>query len=107
MRQIRIDDARKRKRVKRGGDRERVALVGEVAAFEQDPDEILTVNEALEKLEQEDSRLAEVVTLRYFAGLTEEEAASALGISRRTVQADWRLARAWLHRELSGDSRGA
>lgn len=105
MRQIRIDDARKRKRLKRGGDRVREGLGAVQGLFDHDPIETLAVSEALDKLESEDPRQAEVVMMRYFAGLTEEETAGALGVSRRTVQNDWRLARAWLHRELSkGDT---
>ncbi len=105
MRRIRIDDARKRKRLKRGGEQQRVSLDDAPAFFQQDPTEALAVDEALERLEQEDSRKAEVVMLRYFVGMTEEETAAALGISRRAVQGDWRVARAWLHRELSkGDT---
>lgn len=106
MRRIRIDDARKRKRLKRGGGKEPAALDAEPAIFDSDPAEVLAVHEALDKLEAEDPRKAEVVMLRYFAGLTEEETASALDLTRRTVQTEWRLARAWLHRELSkGDTR--
>ena len=58
------------------------------------------IHEALEKLEAEDPRKAEIVMLRYFAGLTEEETANALGLSRRTVQLEWRIARAWLRPTL-------
>ncbi len=105
MRQIRIDDARKRKRLKRGGDRAREGPGAGQVLFDHDPVETLAVSEALDKLESGDPRQAEVVMMRYFAGLTEEETAGALGVSRRTVQNDWRLARAWLHRELSkGDT---
>ena len=104
-RQMRVDDVRKRKRLKRGGDRDREGLGAAQALFDHDPIETLAVSEALDKLESEDPRQAEVVMMRYFAGLTEEETAGALGVSRRTVQNDWRLARAWLHRELSkGDT---
>jgi len=105
MRQIRVDDARKRGRLKRGGDRARERLGDVQALFDHDPLETLAVSEALDKLEAEDPRQAEVVMMRYFAGLTEEETAGALGVSRRTVQNDWHLARVWLHRELSrGDT---
>ena len=107
MRQIRVDDARKRKRIKRGGGQSPVSAeeVGEQPVFEQDPAEVLAVDEALEKLEKLDSRRAQIVTLRYFAGLSVDETASALDISPRTVDGDWQLARAWLHRELSkGDT---
>ncbi len=101
MRQIRIDDARKRNRLKRGGNNKREGLVGAQVLYDQDPAETLAIGEALDGLEAENPRQAEVVMLRYFAGLTESETAGALGVSRRTVQNDWRLARAWLHRELN------
>lgn len=105
MRQICIDHARKRGRRKRGGDRKLVPIVVEPAAPGQDATELLAIAEVLERLEGLDPRKAELITLRYFAGLTEEETASLLGLSRRTVQLEWRFARAWLHRELSkGDS---
>lgn len=106
MRQIRIDDARRRNRLKRGGGEYLRALADEPPVFDQDPTEVLAVHDVLDQLEQEDSRKAEVVMLRYFAALTEEETASALGVSRRTVQIEWRLARAWLHRELSKGDTG-
>ncbi len=105
MRQIRIDDARKRKRLKRGGGRDRERVVEEPVIFDQDPAEVLAVHEMLDRMEEEDPRKARIVMLRYFSGLTEEETAAALGLSKRTVQTDWRLARAWLYRELSkGDT---
>ena len=105
MRQIRIDDARRRKRLKRGGDRADVELSDVHPTFDPDPAQALAIDEALKKLEREDSRKAEIVMLRYFGGLTANETADTLGISRRTVLADWRVARVWLYRELSkGDT---
>lgn len=105
MRHIRIDDVRRKKRIKRGGDRKVHALDIEPAVFDQAPDQVLAVHEALEKLQGEDPRKVEMINLRYFAGLTEEETAEVLGLSRRTIQLEWRIARAWLHRELSkGDT---
>ncbi len=105
MRRIRLDDARKRRSLKRGGGQSLGLLAEEAAVFDQDPTEVLAVDEALCRLEQENPRQAEVVTLRYFAGLTGDETADALGISSRTVDNEWRVARAWLHRELStGDA---
>ncbi len=103
MRQIRVDYARKRNSAKRavgaraqGGNDDRVS-------FDDDPTEILAIDEALKHLEAERPRLAEVVVLRFFAGLTIDEAAEALEVSPRTVDADWRLAKAWLHRALTPD----
>ncbi len=105
MRHIRINDARKRKRLKRGGDQRLAALREEPGVFDQDPAEVLAVHEALDHLEETEPRKAEVVMLRYFAGLSIDECAEALGLSPRTVDGDWRYARAWLHRELSrGDT---
>ena len=108
MRQIRVDDARRRNRLKRGGGQRPGALIDDPPALDEDPAEVLAVHEALDKLEREDPRKAEVVTLRYFAGLTVEECASALDVSPRTVDNEWRFARIWLHRELSkGDTSDA
>jgi RNA polymerase sigma factor (TIGR02999 family) len=105
MRQIRVDDARRRKRIKRGGGVKPMALHDDAAIVESNPAEVLAVHEALECLEQEDARKAEIVMLRYFAGFTVEECAKAMGVSTRTVNTEWRFARAWLHRELSkGDT---
>jgi len=102
MRHIRIDEARKRGRIKRGGDRPAQQVNDELAAFDGDPAEVLAVDEALKKLEELAPRQAEVVMLRYFAGLSVDETAQALGVSPRTVDYEWRFARAWLHRELGG-----
>jgi RNA polymerase sigma factor (TIGR02999 family) len=106
MRQIRIDDARRRNRAKRGGGRAHASIDdNEPAIFDQDPAEVLGVHESLARLESVDPRKADVVRLRYFAALSEQETAAAMEISRRTVQSEWRLARAWLHRDLSrGDT---
>ncbi|UCC30411.1 MAG: sigma-70 family RNA polymerase sigma factor [Phycisphaerales bacterium] len=105
MRRIRIDDARKRNRQKRGGGRQPGRLVSEPPVFDQDPAEVLAVDEAVNKLEQIDPRKAEVVLLRYFTGLTVAETAEVLGVSPRTVDNEWRFARAWLRRELArGDT---
>jgi len=106
MRHIRIDDARKRGRIKRGGDRQAQPVNDELAVFDDDPTEVLAVDEALKRLEEVAPRQAEVVALRYFAGLSVDETAQALGVSPRTVDYEWRLARAWLHRELGrGDTK--
>ncbi|MBI1826533.1 MAG: sigma-70 family RNA polymerase sigma factor [Planctomycetes bacterium] len=105
MRQIRIDDVRRKKRLKRGGDRKAFALDIEPAVFDHDHGDVLAIHEALEQLQESDPRKVELINLRYFAGLTEDETAEAMGLSRRTVQLEWRIARAWLHRMLSkGDT---
>ena len=103
MRRILIEYARKRGRVKRGGDYKRVSLDIEVLAREAQPEEIMAVDEAICRLEQKDTRLGEIVRLRFFVGLSVAETAAALGISDRTVRREWALARAWLSRELKDD----
>jgi len=105
MRDILVDDARKRGRIKRGGGRRRVKAASEPAVFAPDPATTLAVHEALEKLEACEPDKAEIVMLRYYAGMTAVEVAEAMGFSVRKVQTEWRVARAWLHRELGkGDS---
>jgi len=101
MRQILVDHARRRSTGKRGAGRKPVTLV-ESSIGELDPDsDLLDLEECLDRLASLDARQARVVELRVFGGLTVEEAAEALGVSRATVEVDWRVAKAWLHRELS------
>lgn len=100
MRQILVDAARARMSHKRGGQVVRVTLTDEVLAADAEDLDVLRLEEALQRLEQLDARLAKVVEYRYFAGLTEEEIASLLGVTDRTVRRDWRKARAFLHREI-------
>ncbi|MEO8276220.1 MAG: ECF-type sigma factor [Thermoanaerobaculia bacterium] len=101
MRRMLIDRARERSAAKRGSGQRAVGLdqVAELAA-DRASDELLAVNAALERLEALDERLARVVELRFFGGLTEPEIASALEISERTARRDWTKARAFLHREI-------
>ena len=107
MRQILIDHARRKKRIKRGGDARRdggdVAEVADSgpAGDGREFDEVLRLNDALGRLEKLDPQAAEVVKLRVFAGLTVEQAAASMGIGERTVKRDWQFARAWLAKELS------
>ena len=96
MRRILIEHARKRGRVKRGGDRVRVSLNGLDLGSGKDPDVVLALDEALRRLEEQDARVVDVVRLRFFAGLSVEETANALGVSERTVKREWSFARAWL-----------
>lgn len=103
MRRILIEHARKRGRIKRGGDYQRVSLDIDVLAREAQPEEIAALDEAIDRLEQRDSRMGEIVRLRFFVGLSVVETAAALGLSERTVRRDWALARAWLSRELKHD----
>lgn len=102
MRRILIDHARQRYAVKRGGDRVRVTLTPGVGSAGEDTAELLALNDALERLEARDPRLAQVVELRFFGGMSVPEAAEALEISTRTVERDWARARAYLHEALAG-----
>lgn len=105
MRQILIDHARKRRAAKRGGGIGTVPLDGDgfAAEFDRDPELELAVSEAVALLEKEHPRAAEVAKLRYYTGLTVRQTAEALGVGDRTVEADWRFARAWLYQRLGGE----
>ena len=100
MRQVLVDEARRRGAVKRGGDRRRVTLTGRHVRFRMRPVEILALDEALDRLDVLNERQRRVVELRFFAGLTEREIAGTLDVSTRTVERDWVKARLFLHREL-------
>jgi len=100
MRQILVEHARARGRVKRGGDVQRVSVDLSLLAAETEPAEILALDEAIARLEEEDEDAAAIVRLRFFAGLDVDETALALGISRRTVLRERSYARAWLYRAL-------
>jgi RNA polymerase sigma factor (TIGR02999 family) len=99
MRRILIDNARRKRAVRHGGDLERVPLE-QVDPYLPDDDQLLAVHEALDKLAAQNKREAELVKLRYFVGLTVEEAAEVLGISARSADNYWAHARAWLFHEL-------
>ena len=101
MRRILIERARRRKRVKHGGQRKRVEFDEAVSVSNDPPDDILAIDDALSRLEQSDARAAALVKLRYFAGLTMPEAADALGLSLRSAEREWTFARTWLHRALT------
>jgi RNA polymerase sigma factor (TIGR02999 family) len=101
MRHILVDRARTQLSRKRGGGRGRADLdVDQLAAPEQS-DDVLAVDEALTRLAAKDTRKAKLVELRYFAGMTTDEAAAVLEISPATADRDWTFARAWLHRALA------
>jgi len=100
MRRILIEKARQKSSLKRGGHFERVNLDDVEIAILADDETLLLVNDALERLEKEDSEAAQVVKLRFFAGMTNDEAGRALGISARTAKRHWTFARAWLFQEL-------
>lgn len=100
MRRILVDHARGRQRAKRGAGRARIQLDEGVALSPQRDEDVIAVDEALSKLAALDPRQTAVVELRFFGGLTVEEVAEVLQVSKRTVEAEWTAARAWLRREL-------
>lgn len=102
MRRIIVERARSRQSLKRGGDRQRIALDDQYLALDARTNEIIAINEALEELQQHDHQAAELVKLRYFVGLEHQEAAKLMGISRRAADRLWLLARTWLARALKG-----
>ena len=106
MRRILVEQARRKGRQKRGGARTRVELLEGDLTVDDPPDEVLTIDEALERLEAEDPQAAALVKLRYFAGLAVEEAAEALGLSRATAYRHWAYARAWVRCEVLGEAGG-
>lgn len=100
MRRILTDNARRKLRQRHGGGLQRVELEDCAAADTADDDQVLAVDEALEKFAQLDPQRAELVKLRYFVGMTIQEAADVLGISEPTAKRYWTYARAWLHEEI-------
>jgi RNA polymerase sigma factor (TIGR02999 family) len=102
MRRILVDRARDKRRLKRGGGRERLELEDVAIAAEAGTTDILALDEALNGLAREEPACAELVKLRFFAGLTQEESACALGVTRRTADRYWAFARAWLRQALGG-----
>jgi RNA polymerase sigma factor (TIGR02999 family) len=111
MRRVLVDYARRHHAVRRGGPRKRSVSLEEAEtggdagalAVASRSDELLALDEALERLAAVDSRLSSVVECRFFAGLTETETAEALGVSKRTVASDWLMAKGWLYRELRSE----
>lgn len=100
MRRILVEHARKKQALKRGAGAEHLELNESSLVLAAPPDELLAVHEALDALAQEDPAAAELVKLRYFVGMTMEEAASALDVAPRTAERTWSYARVWLHREI-------
>jgi RNA polymerase sigma-70 factor, ECF subfamily len=101
MRQILVDHARHRKAAKRGGGATATDVEDWHAQFHERPEVVLEVDKLLTRLNALDSRQAQVVEMRYFAGFSEGEIAEVLGISERTVKRDWKMAQAWMRKELS------
>jgi RNA polymerase sigma factor (TIGR02999 family) len=104
MHRILIDRARHKKSLKAGGDLDRVAMPDIQEPQDDSFDDLQALHGALEKLEQKDKRKADLVKLRFFAGLTNEQAAQVLGISSSTADNDWAYARSWLRLEISGET---
>jgi RNA polymerase sigma factor (TIGR02999 family) len=101
MRRVLVNHAVRRTRCKRGGRQYQVPLDDAMIVAEAQSDDVLALNDALSELEAINERLSRIVECRYFAGLSIDETAEALGISPATVKRDWTVARAWLHRALS------
>jgi RNA polymerase sigma factor (TIGR02999 family) len=106
MREILVDQARRKGRLKRGGDGQRVELADGLALIEPPADDVLALDDAIQALQAKEPRLAEIVMLRYYTGLSVEQTAVIVGRSDRTVKREWRQARAWLAARL-GDEQVA
>jgi RNA polymerase sigma factor (TIGR02999 family) len=106
IRRILIEQARRKQRIKRGGGWRRQPVDEDSFVLPEPREDLLALDEALERLERMDPRAAELVQLLYFAGLTLPEAAEALEISPRTASRQWAFARAWLRDDIEGDDRG-
>lgn len=104
MRDILVDQARRKARIKHGGDHQRVELHENTPIIEPPDENFLALNEAVERLNATDERKGRIVMLRYFAGLTVEETADVLGVSVGTIEREWRYIRAWLYEELTRDA---
>src|SRR5262245_3608978 len=101
MRRILVENARRKGRIRHGGCGRRVDMDQAAEICDQQPDAMLDLSEALDRFEKADAIAAQVVKLRYFAGLSLPEVADALGLSLRTAERNWTFARTWLHRELT------
>ncbi len=104
MRRILIDNARRKKRLRHGGGRQQVDLLDQDLAIADSPDELLALDEALTNLAQEDPEAAQLVKLHFFTGLSLEQTAKVLGISRATAYRHWNYARAWLRCQMQTES---
>lgn len=101
MRWILVDRARARMRAKRGGALTRVTLSEPLALSVEQDEDVLMLHEAIEKLARRDAAQAEIVVMRFFGGLSVEEVAAVQGVSKRSIEAEWTMIKAWLRRELS------
>ena len=103
MRRLLVDHARSKGRLKRGGGRHRISLDEELTISPRTEEDLLAVDDALEELAAVDARQAKIVELRFFGGLTVEEVAEVLEMSKRSVEREWTMVRAWLRRRLADD----
>lgn len=103
MRQVLVDYARKKSTKKRGGGRARVALEDQLALSPHSDADVIALNDLLDRLAQIDERRARIVEMRFFGGMTEQEIATALGVSLSTVEKQWAATSRWLRRELAED----
>jgi RNA polymerase sigma factor (TIGR02999 family) len=106
MRRILIEHARHKRSLKAGGGHRRVELADVEATADHSDEQVLALHEALERLEKKDKRKADLVRLRFFAGLSNEQAARVLGVSASTADNDWAYARSWLRLEIGGERSG-
>lgn len=106
MRDIIVDQARRKASVKHGGDRERVNADEIALSIEPPSEDLLALNEALDRLERDDPRKGQIVMLRYFAGLSREETAEALGLTVRTIDREWRYIKTWLYTQMTAEPPG-
>ena len=104
MRQILVDHAKRQRRIKRGGDLRRVPLEDNLVVSADPSLDLVELDDALSRLGENDERMARVVELRFFAGMSVDECAAVLGIGSATVKRDWDFARTWLLREITGDA---
>ncbi len=103
MRRVLVDHARAARRIKRGGERQRVELDERLTVSPRQTDDVLAIDEALERLAELDPRQAKIVELRFFGGMTNDEVAEVIGVSRATVDRQWRVIKAWLRQQLRDD----
>ena len=101
MRRILVDHARRKAAGKRGGDRQRISLDEELTVSPRRDEDVLAIHEALEKLAEIDEQRSKIVELRFFGGLTNDEVAEVLGVSKRAVQKQWAGTRVWLRKQLA------
>lgn len=105
MRRVLVNHARGKQRLKRGGDRQKLILDEALTLSPGSDEDVLALDEALTRLAKIDARQAQIVEMRFFAGMTTAETAAALGLSERTVEREWTGCRAWLRRELAAAER--